>query len=31
MASDPAAYLAEIELALIASQIVTEHNVVRSW
>ena len=31
MASDPAAYLAEIELALIASQIVTEYNVVRSW
>lgn len=31
MASDPAAYLAAIELALIASQIVNEYNVIRSW
>ncbi len=28
---DPAAYLAEIELALLASPIVAEYRVVRSW
>jgi len=29
--SDPAVYLAEIELALLASPIVAEYLVVRSW
>ena len=31
MATDPAAYLAEIELALIASQSIAHYEVVRSW
>lgn len=31
MPSDPPSYLAEIELALIVSQIVAQYTVVRSW
>lgn len=31
MATNPAAYLAEIELALITSQSIAEYEVVRSW